>query len=228
MVGVPVSCVALAVPSAFAADVTVTPADRRAQLALPLRETLAEFARRPLSYQVYVDPAGTEPAAAEYGANLQLQVSGPTYTTLSFRPQLEGGAVAGAWKKFTSAENARVWRTSRDIRPYPAGSDHSLADYLAAEPDSQVNAAFLRDRSLVLEQHGVPLTLHKEDRNTYSAHVTLSGETLRPGSTLTAELSLLVGRAPCGKYTITGQLLSNGAETGMSSSEKLSLGCRRD
>lgn len=340
VLGVAASCVAVAAPSAFAADVTVRPADlaartswlvspnntdiagigaladpvhfdgsahlqvtaadRRAQLALPMSDSLADIAGKPLSYQVYVDAGGSDPGAVPYGASLQLQVSGPTFTTLSFQPQLDGGAVAGAWTTFTNDDGAAVWRTSRAIGPYAAGSDHSLDDYIAAEPDSRVNAAFLnigtgvpaldtytdnveiagdtynfattgsayasvsapstlhpdeaapinfsftspadgpkitdasgeftisgpaclRQRSLTLEENGVPLALDQVGPNTYSAEFTLSGETLQPGSSLTADLSLLLHRAPCGKYTVTGELLSDHVKTGVSASETLTL-----
>lgn len=343
VLGVAASGVVFAAPSAFAADVTVRPADlaahtswvvspfntavagigaladpihfdgsahlqvaasdQRAQLALPLDDSLAGVAAKPLSYQVFVDATGSEPSVVPYGVSLQLQVSGPTFTTLSFQPQLEGGAVAGEWKTFASSEHAAVWRTSRQFGSFAAGSDHTLADYIDAVPQSHVNGAFLnigtgptelnaytdnvsiegntynfatagsahasltapkvvdrdeaapislsftsptdgpeitdasaeltisgpyslRGKDLTLEHDGVPLVLSREGDGTFSAKFALSGEALEPGSDLTADLSLLLHRrAPCGTYTITGQLLSAGAATGLSASQTLTLEC---
>lgn len=343
VLGVAASGVVMAAPSAFAADVTVRPADltahtswlvspnntavagigaladpihfdgsahlqvaeptQRAQLALPLNDSLAGVAAKPLSYQVFVDPAESDPSVVPYGVSLQLQVSGPTFTTLSFQPQLEGGAVAGAWKTFANSENAAVWRTSRAFGSFAAGSDHSLADYISAEPASRVNAAFLnigtgaaelnvytdnvsvegntynfattgsahasltapnivhrdepvpigldftspadgpkitdasaeltisgpdslRGKGLTLEHGATALDLHQDGNGTFSAKFDLSGETLAPGTGLTADLSLLLHRhAPCGTYTVTGQLLSDGVATGLSASQTLTLEC---
>ncbi|MBR7835677.1 hypothetical protein KDL01_20545, partial [Actinospica durhamensis] len=340
--GVAVSCVVVGAPSAFAADVTVRPADlaagtswvvspfntdvaeigaladpihfdgsahlqvaaadQRAQLALPLDASLAHLEAEPLSYQIYVDPRGSDPNVVASGVSLQLQVSSPTFTTLSFQPQNAGGAVAGEWRTFTNAD-APLWRTSRAFGHFAAGSDHSLADYIDAVPQSQVNAAFLNvgtgaaelnaytdnvaidgdtynfattgsahasitapptldrrtptpialsfssdpdgpefrhtsalftvtgpdslnRRDLIALDDNRPLPLEPAGTGTFSAHVALSGDTLRPGEDLTADLSLILRRrAPCGTYVVSGRLLTDDTATNLTASQTLTLAC---
>ena len=343
VLGITASCVVAAAPAAFAADVTVRPADlaagtswvvspfntdvaeigaladpvhfdgsahlqvaagdERAQLALPLDDSLAALAARPLSYRVYVDPHGSDPGAVSHGVSLQLQVHAPTFTTLSFQAQDDGGgAVADAWRTFTNGD-APLWRTSRDFGALAAGTDHTLAEYLAAEPGAQVNAAFLnigtgadglnaytddvaidgdtynfattgsahaaisapttltrgaatpiqltftspadgpefrhasalftvtgpaglRGADLVLRHDGRRLRLERQSDGTYTARVTLSADTLAPGTSLTSDLSLLLRRgAPCGSYVVSGELLTDGAATGLTAGQTLTLPC---
>jgi hypothetical protein len=136
---------ALADPVHFdgSAHLQVTAPGLRAQLAHPMDDALSDIAAKPLSYQIYVDPNGSDPSVEPYGVNLQLQVSAPTFTTLSFQPQLDGGAAAGVWRTFGNLGTAAAWRTSRDFGGFAAGTDHSLADYLHAVPNAHVNASFL-------------------------------------------------------------------------------------
>jgi hypothetical protein len=181
VLGAAAASVVIAAPAAFAADVTVRPADisagtpwavspnntgtagigaladpihadgsahlqvtggQRAQLKHSFTASLASVAAQPLSYQVYVDPNGSSAASIRYGVNLQLEVGGPIYTTLSFQPQLAGGAAADTWTTFTNSATS-LWRTSRAVGALPAGTDHTLADYISAEGNSTVIASYL-------------------------------------------------------------------------------------
>ncbi|NUS17082.1 MAG: hypothetical protein HOY69_37765 [Streptomyces sp.] len=99
---------------------------------------LSEITGLPLSYDLYVRSRTSTLSAIPFGANLQLPgFCGGAFTTLSFQPQratdAQGrtGAVADAWRHFDAGGDA-LWRTSRAVGSFPAGSDHPLADYVAA------------------------------------------------------------------------------------------------
>ncbi|MFI0940141.1 hypothetical protein [Streptomyces sp. NPDC021020] len=96
-----------------------------------------DIAAAPLSYDLYVRGSST-PSAIAGGANLQLPgFCGGAFTTLSFQPQLatdtqgRTGAVADIWRHF-DAGGAALWRTSRAVGSFAAGSDHPFGDYVAA------------------------------------------------------------------------------------------------
>ncbi|WP_031524012.1 hypothetical protein [Streptomyces sp. NRRL F-5123] len=104
--------------------------------ALPL--SFSRIAASPLSYDLYVSSAGSTPSAIPFGANLQLPgFCGGAFTTLSFQPQLatdtqgRAGAVADIWRHFDTG-GAALWRTSRAVGSFAAGSDHPFSDYVAA------------------------------------------------------------------------------------------------
>ncbi|SHN21966.1 hypothetical protein [Actinacidiphila paucisporea] len=89
----------------------------------------------PLSYDLYVRGWTSTPSAVAGGANPQLPAfCRGAFTTLSFQPQLatdaqgRTGAVADTWRHF-DAGGAALWRTSRAIGSFAAGSDHPLSDY---------------------------------------------------------------------------------------------------
>ncbi|MFI0901696.1 hypothetical protein [Streptomyces sp. NPDC020983] len=97
-----------------------------------------DIAASPLSYDLYVRAAGSTPSAVPFGANLQLPgFCQGAFTTLSFQPQLatdaqgRSGAVADIWRHF-DAGGAALWRTSRAVGSFAAGSDHPFSDYVAA------------------------------------------------------------------------------------------------
>lgn len=107
---------------------------------------LSTIAASDLSYDLYVSSAGTTPAAIPVGANLQLPgFCQGAFTTLSFQPQLatdtqgRTGAVADIWRHFDAGGTA-MWRTSRAVGSFAAGSDHPFSDYVAACDDAGAGA----------------------------------------------------------------------------------------
>ncbi|UWE12910.1 hypothetical protein [Actinacidiphila bryophytorum] len=98
----------------------------------------AAIGANPLSYDMYVRGWTSTPSAVTFGANLQLPgFCQGAFTTLSFQPQLatdaqgRTGAVADTWRHF-DAGGAALWRTSRAVGTFAAGSDHPFSDYAAA------------------------------------------------------------------------------------------------
>ncbi|MFI0724488.1 hypothetical protein [Streptomyces sp. NPDC021224] len=97
----------------------------------------SRIAASPLSYDLYVRSADSTPSAIPFGANLQLPgFCRGAFTTLSFQPQLatdaqgRTGAVADIWRHFDAGGDA-LWRTSRAVGSFAAGSDHPFSDYAA-------------------------------------------------------------------------------------------------
>ena len=154
---------------------------QRAQLLHRIIERLSQVAAQPLSYQVYVDRAGTTPDAVASAVNLQLEVGAPIFTTLSFQPQLSGGSAAGEWRTFVNSPSS-LWRTSRDVGPFAAGTDHTLADYIAAQgPNGTVIASYLTIGTL-----GDPTATV----NAYADNVSVGGDTYNFATDGTAQAAI--------------------------------------
>ena len=116
---------------------------QRAQLVRSVTGQLSTLANQPMRYDLYVDGTDSTPSAVPFGANLQLEVASPTFTTLSYQPQLNGGVTANTWQTFTETASSK-WRTSRAIGSIPAGSDATLKQLLAAEGgQATVRASYL-------------------------------------------------------------------------------------
>jgi hypothetical protein len=106
-------------------------------------ESLKTLMATPLAYDLFVDAQRSTADSITHGANLQLEVFVPSFTTLSFQPQLNGGVVANRWHTFTNTAHS-LWRTSRAVGSLAAGSDHTLAEYLTAfGGDATVGNAYL-------------------------------------------------------------------------------------
>ncbi|NJP48201.1 hypothetical protein [Actinacidiphila epipremni] len=126
-----------------------------------------------LSYDMYVRSWTSTPSAIPYGANLQLPgFCQGAFTTLSFQPQLatdtqgRTGAVADTWRHF-DAGGAALWRTSRAVGPFAAGSDHPFSDYATtcnAATDGAIgviaNVGRLGDASASLDTYVDNLTVN--------------------------------------------------------------------
>jgi hypothetical protein len=104
---------------------------QRAQLGHVLNGKLSTLSTQPMSYDLYVNGSGSTAGAVPYGANLQLVITAPTFTTLSFQPQLNGSVTANSWHEFAEGSTSK-WRTSRAFGTYAAGSDATLKQFLAA------------------------------------------------------------------------------------------------
>jgi hypothetical protein len=153
----------------------------RAQLQHRIVERLSQVAAQPLSYQVYVDPAGTTPDAVASAVNLQLEVGAPIFTTLSFQPQLAGGSAAGEWRTFVNSPTS-LWRTSRAVGSLAAGTDHTLADYIAAQgPNGIVINSYLTIGTL-----GDPAATV----NAYADNVSVGGDTYNFATDGTAQATI--------------------------------------
>ncbi|MFC1440269.1 hypothetical protein ABUW04_18610 [Streptacidiphilus sp. N1-10] len=104
---------------------------QRAQLGHILNGKLSTVSTQPMSYDLYVNGSDSTASAVPFGANLQLVITAPTFTTLSFQPQLNGGVTAGSWHEFVQRSTSK-WRTSRAFGTFAAGSDATLKQFLAA------------------------------------------------------------------------------------------------
>lgn len=115
----------------------------RAQAQLPLHTTLADVISHPIGYRVFI-AAGAGLAALRFGANLQIEILSPHFTTLSFQPQLAGDLELHSWESFFSNRSARLWWSSRAFGPIAANTPVSLNQVLAAQgPHARVTNAYL-------------------------------------------------------------------------------------
>ncbi|WP_037568511.1 hypothetical protein [Phaeacidiphilus oryzae] len=164
----------------------------RAQLVhvfAPAGVLLRTVAHDALGYMVRVDSSGTSPASAPFGVNLQLELytsAGGFLTTLSYQPQLNGTPREDTWQTYTNTPQS-LWRTSRAVGGFTAGSDHTLDDYLQAlGSDTLVGRTFLNigtfaDTSQTLRANVDDVTI---DGTTYNFAVTgrASAEITAPSS----------------------------------------------
>lgn len=128
----------------------------RAQAQLPLHTTLADVMNHPIGYRVFV-ACGAEP---RFGANLQIEILSPHYTTLSFQPQLAGDLELHSWESFFSNRSAKLWWSSRAFGPIASNTPVSLNDILAAQGSgAQVINAYL-NVSAHLNVHVNDVELH--------------------------------------------------------------------
>ena len=128
----------------------------RAQAQLPLHTTLGDVVNHPIGYRVFV-ACGALP---RFGANLQIEILSPHYTTLSFQPQLAGDLELHSWESFFSNRSAKLWWSSRAFGPIAANTPVSLNDILAAQgPGAQVINAYL-NVSAHLNVHVDDVELH--------------------------------------------------------------------
>ena len=128
----------------------------RAQAQLPLHTTLAAVMNHPIGYRVFV-ASGSDP---RHGANLQLEILSPHYTTISFQPQLAGDLELHSWESFFSNRSGRFWWSSRSFGPIVAQTPVSLNEILAAQgPNAQIINAYL-NVSGTLDVHVNDVTLH--------------------------------------------------------------------
>ena len=169
---------------------------QRAQLGHLLNGRLSVIAAQPMSYGLYVDSSDSTASAVPFGANLQLVISAPVFTTLSYQPQLNGTVTADTWQTFTQRSNSK-WRTSRAVGSVAAGSDVTLKDILAAEGGEAtvaaalVNVGALGDTSASLD--------------TYVDNVSVGGSTFNFATTAAKETAVRVpARAePGGSFPAT-------------------------